>query len=106
MTRKFVTVGLGMAFSLALVGFAIFALGGTSSASTPVATASTATPAATPAAAPSTVAIAIGQLHEDSGDSATVDLHAAIKAGKTGGALRFFSNNGYYNGGVKTLTCQ
>ena len=48
MTRKFVTVGTGMAFSLALVGFAIFALGGTSSASTPVATASTATPAAAP----------------------------------------------------------
>jgi hypothetical protein len=53
------------------------------------------------------VAIAIGQLHGDSGEAATVDLHAAIKGGTADGALRFFSSgDGYYGGGVKTLTCQ
>jgi hypothetical protein len=107
MTKKFVTTGLGAAFALALVGFALFALGGTSSASTPTATTPTATLAVTPVAAPSMAAIAIGQLNEASGESATVDLHATIRAGKAGGALRFFSSgDGYYNGGVKTLTCQ
>jgi len=56
-------------------------------------------------AAPALVAVAIGQLVEPSGESFTVDLHAAIRDGTPGGALRFFGDEvGYYNGGVRTLS--
>jgi len=66
---------------------------------------SPATPAASTSAKPSLVAIAIGQLNEPSGESFTVDLHAAIKNGTPGGALRLFGDEvGYYNGGVRTLS--
>ena len=52
-----------------------------------------------------TIAVAIGTLTEDSGDTATVDLHAHTANGITAGNLRFFSDEyGYYNGGVKSLT--
>jgi hypothetical protein len=50
------------------------------------------------------VAIAVGQLEEDGGEYATVDLHAGNRNGKIGGALRFFSEEyGYYNGAVRTV---
>jgi len=53
---------------------------------------------------PSQVAVAIGQLEEEDGEYATVDLRAAVRDGDVGGALRFFSEEyGYYNGGVRTL---
>ncbi len=59
----------------------------------------------TPQVKPSLVAVAIGQLNESNGDSVSVDLHAAIRNGTPGGALRFFDHDvGYYNGGVRTLS--
>ncbi|MBI2939802.1 MAG: hypothetical protein HYY04_05130 [Chloroflexi bacterium] len=75
-------------------------------------TVGTATAAGTPprkaeADSPTTVAIAIGQLEEQDGDSATLDLRAATRDGKTGGTLRFYSpTEGYYNGGVRTLAVE
>lgn len=54
---------------------------------------------------PSLVAVAIGQLAEDGGETATVDLRGTVRDEKPGGALRFYSAEyGYYNGGVHTLT--
>jgi len=58
-------------------------------------------------ATPTLVAVAIGQLQEESGESFTVDLHAAIRDGVPGGALRFYGDEvGYYNGGVRTLSVE
>ena len=65
----------------------------------------TPTPGGAPTA-PGLVAIAIGQLREADGETATVDLHATIRGGQVGGNLRFFSDDGYYNGGVRTLSVQ
>lgn len=56
---------------------------------------------------PDLVAIAIGQLLEEDGESVTVDLRAVAREGSVGGALRFYSEeHGYYNGGVRTLTVE
>ena len=53
---------------------------------------------------PSLVAITIGQVSEDDGETATVDLHGAVRDGRAMGNLRFYSEEyGYYNGGVRTL---
>ena len=52
----------------------------------------------------SLVAIAIGQVVEEGGETATIDLHGSIRDGRAGGNFRFYSEEyGYYNGGVKTL---
>lgn len=52
----------------------------------------------------SLVAIAIGQVVEEGGETATIDLHASIRDGRAGGNFRFYSEEyGYYNGGVRTL---
>jgi hypothetical protein len=60
-----------------------------------------------PVVRPSQVAVAIGQLEEGYGESATVDLRAAIRDGQAGGALRFYSEEyGYYNGAVRTLVVE
>jgi hypothetical protein len=56
-------------------------------------------------AKPTTVAIATGQLVEDDGGRATLDLRAHSDGQKAGGALRFYSaSDGYYSGAVKTLS--
>ena len=53
---------------------------------------------------PSLVAITIGQVAEDDGETATVDLHGTVRDGRAMGNLRFYSEEyGYYNGGVRTL---
>jgi hypothetical protein len=50
------------------------------------------------------VAITIGQVVEEEGETATVDLHASVRNGRAMGNLRFYSEEyGYYNGGVRTL---
>jgi hypothetical protein len=54
-----------------------------------------------------TVAVAIGQLLEDDGGRATIDLRAHSAGGQAGGALRFFCPvEGYYNGAVQTLSVE
>ena len=51
-----------------------------------------------------TVAVAIGQLQEADGETATIDLRAGARDGRVGGTLRFYSpEEGYYNGAVRTL---
>jgi len=56
---------------------------------------------------PQMVAIAIGQLNEADGETATVDFRGAIRMDGVGGNLRFFSEEyGYYNGGVRTLSVE
>jgi len=53
-----------------------------------------------------TVAIAIGQLTENDGEEATVDLRAIDVGRRVRGSFRFYSEeHGYYNGGVRSLTC-
>jgi len=53
------------------------------------------------------VAIAIGQLVEADGESATVDLRATRHDGQTFGALRFYApDHGYYNGAVRHFTVE
>lgn len=86
-------------FVLALGIAAALLVSGTASAEQPH--------AAERRALPSSVAIAIGQLKEDDGGSTTIDLRAGIRDGKVGGTLRFFCPmEGYYNGGVRTLTVE
>jgi hypothetical protein len=80
--------------------------GGSGAFAAPGGEAAALTPAV-PAVRPTLVGAAIGQLNEAGGDSATVDLRAAIRDGTAGGALRFFSDEyGYYNGGVRTFVVE
>jgi hypothetical protein len=107
--KKFLGIGAGVLVVGLTMIFAVVAFSGSSSAQTATPGADVAgagTQDASVAGKP-TVAIAIGQLNEADGGTATVDLRAGIRGGKTGGALRFFSDeHGYYNGGVKTLTIE
>lgn len=60
-----------------------------------------------PRVLPTLVGVAIGQLEEADGESATVDLRATIRDGTAGGAFRFYSDEyGYYNGGVRSFTVE
>ena len=106
--NKFLGIGAGVLVAGLTTIFAVAAFGGQSSAQTAAgsadATGSAVRTGDLSAASKPAVAIAIGQLNEADGGVATVDLRAAIRDGKTRGALRFFSDeHGYYNGGVKTL---
>ena len=97
--KKALAISAGLA-AVALAAFGAFAAFGDG-------TTASAQSSGSGAAAPSGsfVAVAIGQLHEDDGEEATVDLHASSKDGTVNGAFRFYSEEyGYYNGGVKTLT--
>ena len=50
-------------------------------------------------------AIAMGQLRQADGGTATIDLHAGTRDGNAIGNLRFYSPTyGYYNGAVRSLT--
>ncbi len=52
---------------------------------------------------PTAVAIALGAIEGD--EEAYLDFHAAISSERQGGNLRFWTeDDGYYNGGVRTLT--
>jgi hypothetical protein len=103
MISKLITIGLGMVVALGAAAFGIFAVAGTSASTTATPAATSAVSAAT---APSLLAVAIGELQETGGTYATVDLRATVKAGTTGGTLRFYAEGeGYYNGAVKTFTC-
>lgn len=98
----------GAAFVVAAMlatGIVSIGIGGTSAGAQEEDT-STAQSVATPSSIqPSLVAVAIGQLSEDDGETATVDLRGTIRDEKAGGALRFYSEEyGYYNGGVRTLS--
>lgn len=109
--KKFLGIGAGVLVAGLTTIIAVAAFSGQSSAQTAAPStdaAGSAVRTGDPSAAGKrTIAIAIGQLNEDDGGSATVDLRAGIRGGKTGGALRFFSDeHGYYNGGVKTLTIE
>lgn len=87
---RFIGIGLALALAVALTV-------GTTSAQT-------VTP---PAAKAKSVAIAIGQLVEDDGERATVDLRGASDGARVGGTLRFYSaDHGYYNGAVRTLSVE
>ena len=56
---------------------------------------------------PSSVAVAIGTLNEAGGDYAFIDFRGAQRNGGAGGNLRFYApDEGYYNGGVRTLSVQ
>ena len=99
MNRKFALSMGGAAFAIALAALAavFFFASGSSSAQEGG--------NGGPTDSESLLAIAIGQLEEEEGEYATVDLRAHDR-GRVGGNLRFFSKEyGYYNGGVKTLTC-
>lgn len=53
---------------------------------------------------PMAAAVAIGQLKEQDGGIATIDLRAGNRDGRTSGNLRFYSSEvGYYNGAVRRL---
>ena len=109
--KKFLGIGAGVLVAGLTTIFAVAAFGGQSSAQTAAGSTDAAGSAVrtrdVSIASKPTVAIAIGQLQEHDGDRATVDLRAGIRDGKTGGALRFFSEeHGYYNGGVKTLAIE
>ena len=98
--RKFLSIGSGLAVAAITAVVALAAFSGGSSAA-PGDGASQARPALPPA---SLVAITIGQVVEEEGETATVDLHAIIREGRAMGNLRFYSEEyGYYNGGVRTL---
>lgn len=54
-------------------------------------------------ARPTAVAIALGAIEGD--EEAYLDFHAAISSERQGGNLRFWTeDDGYYNGGVRTVT--
>lgn len=98
--RKFLSIGSALAVAGVAAVVALAAFSGGSSAA-PGDGASQARP---PLPAASLVAITIGQVVEEEGETATVDLHASIRNGKAMGNLRFYSEEyGYYNGGVRTL---
>jgi hypothetical protein len=62
-------------------------------------------PTPSPTVATGTAAVAMGQLRQGYGASATIDLVAGIKDGRVAGNLRFYSPTyGYYNGAVRSLT--
>ncbi len=109
--KKLLGIGAGVLVAGLTTIFAVAAFGGQSSAQT-VAQGTDAAGSAARSGDPSAagkpaVAIAIGQFNEADGGTATIDLRAATRNGKTRGALRFFSDeHGYYNGGVKTLTVE
>ncbi|HZT06728.1 MAG TPA: hypothetical protein VFC51_06830 [Chloroflexota bacterium] len=51
------------------------------------------------------IAVAMGQLREADGGTATIDLRAGARNDKAIGNLRFYSpTDGYYNGAVRALT--
>ncbi|MDO8616918.1 MAG: hypothetical protein Q7T33_14500 [Dehalococcoidia bacterium] len=106
--RKILSIAAGLLVVglSAVAGFAAF--GGDSSASSPTPTGfQNGPPQADAGQAPPAggVAIAIGQLQEDDGEEATIDLRASTRDGKAGGNFRFFSEeHGYYNGGVRVLS--
>ena len=98
--RRFLSIGGALAVAAITAVVALAAFSGGSSAA-PGDGDSRARP---PLPAASLVAITIGQVVEEEGDTATVDLHASIRNGKAMGNLRFYSEEyGYYNGGVRTL---
>lgn len=100
--------GVVLAAVTAVIALAMFSGGSSASTIAGADTASSPPVVASPApVASGTLAIAIGQLTEDDGETATVDLRATNKDGAIGGAFRFFSDEyGYYNGGVKTFRLQ
>jgi hypothetical protein len=104
--RKVLSIAAGLLVVglSAVAGFAAFA--GDSSASSPTPTGlQNGAPRDGQAPPAGGVAIAIGQLQEDDGEEATVDLRASTRDGKAGGNFRFFSEEyGYYNGGVRMLS--
>src|SRR5947209_2048335 len=103
-SRVFAAIGGGLAV-IAVAAIAVVALSGGSSGSVAAAPASPTASGQPAKALPSLVAVAIGQLHESDGREVTVDLHAEVRDGKAGGNFRFFSaDDGYYNGGVASLT--
>lgn len=58
-------------------------------------------------AKPTLVAVAIGQVREGDDEVVTVDLRATQRGGKSGGNLRFYSeDDGYYNGAVRQLSVE
>jgi len=109
MTKFFIGT-LGAIFTVIAAAFGVVAVTGGASASGSPTTAAT-DPAGTPApdvkSPPTELAVAIGQLTEDDGDSATVDLRASNRRDEAPvGTLRFYSeDDGYYNGGVHDFTC-
>jgi hypothetical protein len=89
---------IGVALALALLASQTI---GTASAQ------SATPPGATTRVPTRTIAIAIGQLIEDDGERATVDMRGATDGARAGGALRFYSaDHGYYNGAVRTLAVE
>ena len=98
--RKFLSIGSALAVAAVTAVVALAAFSGGSSAA-PGDGDSQARPNLP---APSLVAITIGQVVEEGGETATVDLHASVRGGRAMGNLRFYSEEyGYYNGGVRTL---
>ena len=95
--KRFISIGAA-AIIVGLSAFAAIAAFGDSAS---------AAPSQARRAPPSLVAVAIGQLTEDDGETGVIDLRAAIRDGKAGGNFRFFSEEyGYYNGGVRTLSVE
>jgi hypothetical protein len=96
--RRIVSAGAALSIALITAVLAIAAFRGGSSAAPDDDSGLVRRPRA------SLVAITIGQLSEDGGEAATVDLHASVRDGRAGGSLRFYSEEyGYYNGGVRTV---
>jgi hypothetical protein len=98
--RKFLSIGsaLSIAVVTAVVALAAFSSGSSAAPGDGTSQARPRLPAA------SLVAITIGQVAEEDGETATVDLHASVRNGRAMGNLRFYSEEyGYYNGGVRTL---
>lgn len=100
---KFFLGTLGAILTVGAAAFGVLSIAGGASAADP------ADDSSDPAAStqPRMLAVAIGQLSEDGGETATVDLRAGDKDGKERGNLRFFSeDDGYYNGGVRDVSCE
>ena len=96
MTNRWNLSALGGVVTALAALVALLAFSGTSSAQE-----------TSPAAASGRVAIAIGQLSESDGETATVDLRARSRGLRPRGSFRFFSEEyGYYNGGVRSLRCE
>jgi hypothetical protein len=99
--RKFASIAGSLAVAAVTAVVALAAFSGGSSAAPGDGTGAGLREPLVPA---SLVAIAIGQVVEEGGETATIDLHASIRDGRAGGNFRFYSEEyGYYNGGVKTL---
>ena len=95
--KRFISIGAA-AIIVGLSAFAAIAAFGDSAS---------AAPSQARRVPPSLVAVAIGQLTEDDGETGVIDLRAAIRDGKASGNFRFFSEEyGYYNGGVRTLSVE